>query len=369
MNKLFKDKYSRLELAIYTVGWIILFSFPILTQSYDVLTGKLDTYHWGPILKSLELTLPIFIMFVINDRLLLPLLFFGRRNKIWYIIAIVGLFVILWSIQTPPHLHHPDAGEIAKRRPPTVDMFHVVLLILELCVVFANFAMKMYVKSMRRDMAMLKIQTENIQTELESLKYQISPHFLMNTLNNIQSLIEIDPQRACHTIQELSKMMRYLLYDNDSANVSLMKEIDFMRHFIGLMKIRYPDSVRIDADFPTNDFGVMVPPLLFVSFIENAFKYGVSYSGDSFIDISLTIADDRLNFRCSNSINRKNSATSDNKRKGIGIENVRRRLDLIYGSRYELSITDNEHVYIVEMQLPVNRTKTELKHDTLHCRR
>lgn len=359
MSRLFKDKYSRLELAIYTVGWIILLSFPILTQSYDVLTGKLDAFHWGPILKTLELTLPILIMFVINDRLLLPLLFFGRRNKIWYVTAIVGLFVILWCIQTPPPLHHHDAEEIARRRPPTVDMFHIVLLILELCVVFANFAMKIYVKSMRRDMAMLKIQTENVQTELESLKYQISPHFLMNTLNNIQSLIEIDPQRACHTIQELSKMMRYLLYDNDSANVSLIKEIEFMRHFIDLMKIRYPDSVRIYSDFPSNDPGVMIPPLLFVSFIENAFKYGVSYSDESFINVSLTVTDDRLNFRCSNSINRRRSASSGHKRRGIGIENVRRRLDLIYGSRYELSITDNERVYTVEMKLPVNRIKNQ----------
>lgn len=365
---MFRDKYSRLELAIYSVGWIILFSFPLLTQSYDVLTGKLEAFHWKPILKTLELMLPIFIMFVVNDRLLLPMLFFGRRNKIWYIAAIVAMLVVLWCIQTPPP-HHHEAGEIARRRPPTVDMFHIVLLILELCVIFANFAMKMYVKSMRRDMAMLKIQTENIQTELESLKYQISPHFLMNTLNNIQSLIEIDPQRACHTVQELSKMMRYLLYDNDSANVSLAKEIDFMHHFIGLMKIRYPDNVRIDADFPADDSGVMIPPLLFISFIENAFKYGVSYSGESFIDVSLKVSDDRLLFRCSNSINGKKTASAGRKRRGIGIENVRRRLDLIYGTGYELSISDNGSVYIVVMQLPVNRIKTEPDHDTLHSRR
>lgn len=353
-RKIFQDKYSRLELAIYIVSWAFLFSIPLVTQIYDVLAGKIESFHWGPILKSLELTLPIFIMFVINNRVLLPLLFFGRKNKIWYIAALIGLFVILWCIQTPPP--HPNADELARHKP-RFDMFHIVLLIIELCVIFANFAIKVYVKSMRRDMAMLKIQTENIQTELESLKYQISPHFLMNTLNNIQSLIEIDPQRACHTIQELSKMMRYLLYDNDSAKVPLMKEIDFMRHFIALMKIRYPDNVRIDADFPDNDSGVMLPPLLFISFIENAFKYGVSYSGDSFIEISLALTEDWLNFRCSNSINRKNSATSDHRRKGIGIENVRRRLDLIYASRYDLKITDDDNVYTIDMRLPINRTK------------
>ena len=235
--------------------------------------------------------------------------------------------------------------------PAPSAMFHITSLIIQLCVVLANFGIKLYIQSIRREMLMLNIQNEKMLQEVEALKYQISPHFLMNTLNNIQSLIATSPDAAYNTIQRLSKMMRYLLYDNNAQSVPLRNEVEFLRNFIDLMKIRYPSTLNICAEFPGNETDVNVPPLLFVSFIENAFKHGVSYTEESIITVSIGIDDSMLTFYCAN-INAKDSSKKKNDG-GIGLKNARRRLDLIYGDEYELAISDTDMMYIVELKFPV----------------
>lgn len=348
-NTYAKDKYSRLELCIYAVSWAVVFILPFAVEAYDMLSGNSDTYHFGPVLGTECILLTIFGLFLLNNFVLLPYLFFKDR-KVWYFVSLIVCFMVLWWLQVRPEPHHIVPRPANVPRPP-FDMFHLTNLIIELCVVLANFAIKVYVHSMRREVVMLNIQNDKMQNELESLKYQISPHFLMNTLNNIQSLIESDPSRAYFTIQELSRMMRYLLYENNTPTVSLQKEVDFMAHFIELMKIRYPDTVQVSARFPVECSAVMVPPLLFISFIENAFKHGVSYKGESMISVNLSVEHGHLLFKCANSKKEQNPRTDV--RKGLGIDNVRRRLQLIYGDDYDLKITDNGLLYIVEFDLPM----------------
>ncbi|MCF0202221.1 MAG: histidine kinase [Bacteroidaceae bacterium] len=361
------DKYTRLELTIYAVGWTIVFCLPLLMQTFEVLSGESYGYRWDRIVRSIQMLMPMLLLFVLHDTVLLPHLFLKRKKGLYFLTLAVA-FVLLWYIQEPPmpnpHINPQmmepgfvPEGPRGRPLPRPIqhgpfDMFHIMHLIIGLCIVFANFGIKLYIQSLRRDVQMLNIQNEKMLQELQSLKYQISPHFLMNTLNNIQSLIETSPATALSTIQQLSKMMRYLLYDNNTQSVPLDKEVEFMRNFINLMRIRYPDTVKISADFPEDGGGVCIPPLLFVSFIENAFKYGVSYTDESVISVKLTMEDSRLIFRCANFIspdaNRRRTGT------GIGIKNVRRRLDLIYGDRYSLEISESDGMFIVEMKLPVD---------------
>lgn len=343
------DKYSRLEILIYATCWLLIFILPFAVETYDVMSGNRERFNIMPILGTEWILFPIFLLFLLNNFVLLPELFFKDR-KVWYFAVLIVCFVVLWWLQDRPEPRH--LGPRPEMAPgPPIDMFHITNLIIELCVLLANFAIKVYVHSLRRDVLMLNIQKDKIQTELESLKYQISPHFLLNTLNNIQSLIESDPSRAYYTIQGLSRMMRYLLYENNTATVSLQKEVDFMTNFIDLMKIRYPDTVQVSAQFPVDCAGVMVPPLLFISFLENAFKHGVSYKGESIISINISLEHDHLLFKCANSKQAQKPKSAE--RKGLGIENVRRRLQLIYGEDYELKITDTEHLYVVEIDLPL----------------
>lgn len=359
MHKLCKirDKYSLLEIAIYIVIWVILFCVPLLSDFYDLLTGEIKSIHWKPVFNHWVTMTPILLLFFLNNSVLLPQLFWKRR-KILYFLVLTIFLTLLWHIQTPPPPHHEEMEVIRQGtlhsppRPHTpLDFFHLLNLVLEVCVLLANFGVKLYIQSLRRDVQMLNVQNEKMVQELKSLKYQINPHFLMNTLNNIQSLIEIAPERAQKTIQYLSRLMRYMLYDNNAQSVSLQKEIDFMNYFIELMRIRYPETVKISADFPTDNDGVNIPPLLFISFLENAFKYGVSYTEESLISVKLHKDNTHLFFSCANYI----SPETIEKKKdgGIGIKNVQRRLDLIYGENYQLNISQQHNRYLVEMKLPI----------------
>ena len=172
----------------------------------------------------------------------------------------------------------------------------------------------------------------------------------MNTLNNIHALVDIDPEQAKNTIVELSKLMRYVLYDGSRPTIPLSKETEFLKHYIGLMRLRYSDSVRIEVDIPDETPDVQVPPLLFVSFVENAFKHGISYQSESFIMVSLNVREGYISFSCINS----KHETNQDPHSGIGLENTRKRLRLLYQDNYTFNINENAKTYEVLLKIPVN---------------
>jgi len=206
-----------------------------------------------------------------------------------------------------------------------------------------------YVESRRKERRMKELEAENTKQQLESLRYQINPHFLMNTLNNIHALVDIDPEKAKESIEVFSKMMRVLLYEGDAPTIPLAKELDFIVHFISLMRLRYPeDAVQIETSFPQDPSGVVVPPLVMASFVENAFKHGISYSTASFIRIKVALQDGKVIFHCSNSYH----PSEEDSRHGIGLDNVMKRLSLLYGKGYVLSTDVEEGRYNVLMAIP-----------------
>ncbi len=192
-------------------------------------------------------------------------------------------------------------------------------------------------------------------TELSFLKHHISPHFFMNTLNNIHALVDIDREEAKNAIIKLSHMMRYLLYESDIQKVSLRKEIDFINSYIELMRLRYDEyNLKVETEYPDNADTVTVPSSLFLSFIENAFKYGVHPRIRSVIKISLSVSaqNDRLTFRVVNSLWDVTPNLTEST--GIGLENVRKRLDLIYRDSYTLDIGSADNLYEVPLTIPVS---------------
>ena len=212
-----------------------------------------------------------------------------------------------------------------------------------------NLGVKLYFKSRNDQKKLKQLEQENLQQQLEYLKYQINPHFFMNTLNNIHALVDIDPEKAKDTILELSKMMRFILYEGDKKGVPLSKEFEFIRTYVQLMRLRYTDKVRISVDLPAEAPDKVVPPLMLISFIENAFKHGISYQRESFIDIKVEISD-KLFFFCRNS-----KADKPNEEKGgVGLQNVKQRLNLLYDNNYTLNIQDETDVYSVELTIPLN---------------
>jgi len=226
------------------------------------------------------------------------------------------------------------------------DLVAIVILILMLGM---NLGVKLYFRQRSDRQRLTELEKQNLEQQLEYLKYQINPHFLMNTLNNIHALVDIDAERAKESIVELSKIMRFVLYEGSQPTVPLSRELAFTQDYIRLMRMRVTDRVKINVEMPEAPANSQLPPMVLITFVENAFKHGVSYRQPSFIDIKVTIDNDQLHFTCRNS---KIPRTED-QHGGVGLQNVRQRLDLIYGKKYTLSIDDTPSEYNISLILPL----------------
>ena len=197
-----------------------------------------------------------------------------------------------------------------------------------------------------------ELEKEKLNSELAFLKNQISPHFFFNTLNNIYSLIGIDQNDAQEAVHKLSKLMRYLIYDSEKGHSKLSEEVVFMANYIDLMRLRLSSKVSLSVTLPDDCRDIAIPPLLFISFVENAFKHGVSYREKSFIDINMTIEENHIRFLTVNSIGTSSNA-EDSQYGGIGLENVKKRLALLYPGKHVLKAEKSEEKYIVELVLDI----------------
>jgi LytS/YehU family sensor histidine kinase len=306
--------------------------------------------------------LPFLLLILIHHFLLTPLI---RKKLPLYIGLTIALLILFgaWALQSgnPPQGPPPEPwqNEMVPPKPPEPGPEpqrgsrplkpEVMRLITGILLVGVDLGVYFYVESRRKERRMKELEAENTKQRLESLRYQINPHFLMNTLNNIHALVDIDPEKAKESIEEFSKMMRILLYEGESPTIPLARELDFIEHFISLMRLRYPEeAVRIETVLPEDCSGAAVPPLVMASFVENAFKHGVSYSEPSFIRLKVDIQDGKVLFRCSNSAH----PAEGDERHGIGLENIRKRLTLLYGDAYTLTIDEDGGRYDVLMAIP-----------------
>ncbi len=201
-------------------------------------------------------------------------------------------------------------------------------------------------KQRRRDMD--KLQKEKISNELLFLKQQINPHFLFNALNSIYSLVLPHSDSASDSLLKLASILRYMLYETDKEMVSLEKELEIAEDYIALQKLKFNDTTKVTFNVVGQVIGHNIEPLIIVPFLENAFKYGADNITDSFIDINVTMQESYFNLDISNKVvvHRDNGESS-----GIGIANVRRRLDLIYQNNYTLDINEQEGVFSVKLRL------------------
>ena len=250
-----------------------------------------------------------------------------------------------------------DKQKYKEHEPPVIlGQADIIGALVQIGLLSLNLGVKLFFKNEQDQKDMQELEKKNLKQQLEYLKYQINPHFFMNTLNNIHALVDIDPEKAKTTIVELSKMMRYVLYEGDKNLIPLQKEIEFLHNYVLLMKLRYPDKVNVDVDIPENFPDGQIPPLLLITFVENAFKHGVSYKQKSFINISMDSENGNLLFKCLNSKKKPSNANGKIPSEGgVGLKNVKQRLDLIYADDYCLTITDSEKTYEVLLCLPIKK--------------
>ena len=203
----------------------------------------------------------------------------------------------------------------------------------------------------RNELARNQLEAYQLSTEIKFLKSQINPHFLFNTLNNLFSMAQAKGNDdLADGISKLSGMMRYMIYDSNAESVPLNKEIAYLEECITLNKLRYADNeAKVTFDYPAKPGGIAIAPMLFIPFVENAFKHGVAIGKTSAIDIALIISDQKLIFTC---VNPKTGAKKmDDEKSGIGLENVKRRLELLYPDKHTLRISDDDRKYFVVLEI------------------
>jgi LytS/YehU family sensor histidine kinase len=191
------------------------------------------------------------------------------------------------------------------------------------------------------------LQEEKRNAEVSFLRSQINPHFIFNTMNNIYSLVYHQSEKALPAIEKLSGIMRYVMKDNDGEKIELTKEIDYLKDFIELQSLRSVGEANVKFDIEGNTEGKMIAPLLLVPFVENGFKHGVVNDDENPFLINLIIEKNKLFFQCSNKIavGRKDESS------GIGLQNVKRRLELLYADQYHLNIDHSEKYYTITLNI------------------
>lgn len=367
----------RKEHIIYTLMWIALYLSPLMGIYMRMSGNPHIVFSWDEIINAWEFNTVWIVLFAIHNFLLVPLLIIKRRTGLYAALAVALLVAAMFTLSAirPSHrmMHHaPQRYECCrynckcsemkalKRQPPQkreggpLMMFRpgeMVAFFGGLLLMGMNLGVKLYFRSQEATKAITQIEKHALERQLQYLKYQVNPHFFMNTLNNIHALVDIDPERAKTSIVELSKLMRYVLYEGNNKLTSLSREVQFLRNYVQLMSMRYTGNVSICLDVPEVLPDSMLPPLLLVIFVENAFKHGISYRTKSFVEISLQPHGDRLLFSCRNS--RPEIKHDENMKGGVGLSNVRRRLDLLFPDDYTLDIKETDDTYTVKLEIPL----------------
>lgn len=392
----------RKEHTIYSAIWAMLYASPVINIYTRMAGNPRITFSWTEILHAWEYTSTWLVMFAIHNFLLLPLLLRKRKTGTYlclsFLILLTGMFITY--LNRPMHKNRYKtrmeaewkADSLAyervaavrlgdgrycspqnpmRRKPldfqpidplPMLGPGELVAFFGGLLLMGMNLGVKLYFMSQRDRERQKIIDQRNLEQQMEYLKYQVNPHFFMNTLNNIHALVDIDPERAKTTIVELSKMMRHILYEGSKKLIPLTREMEFLNLYVQLMRLRYTRKVHINVDVPPQLPELKLPPLMLIIFVENAFKHGISYREESFIDIKLRVENKRLLFSCCNS--KPTQVQRTNEKGGMGLQNVRQRLELLYDDDYTLDISDGEKTYEVKLDIPMQTRLPDAEAET-----
>lgn len=331
-----------IEVACHVLTWSYIFLSPLLFKR------TYETVDWQRYLHISFLPFCTCVVFYINYFLLIPRFVLRHKGIKWFVLFNVLIYLICQLLielhvlftepvqpEVPmfverivhrPHEHFPDGG------PPKI-LFIFRGFITFVFAVAASVSLRLSFQWRSSEEARARAELGRSQAELMNLKNQVNPHFLLNTLNNIYALTTFDTAKAQQAIMELAKMLRYMLYENQTERVSLAKEVEFLQCYVALMRLRiyHNVDVQVNIHIPQNE-EVPIAPLIFISLVENAFKHGISPTEPSFVHITLDATSQHLRFCCVNSNFPKSK--KDRSPGGIGLKHVDSRLKMSYPGRY-----------------------------------
>jgi len=322
----------------------------------------INSIDWGRVVGDWTHLFFYFIVFLVNIYILVPKFLFHKKRS-QYVLIVTGIILMVTIIDmlihpgfAPPRIH--GIGMPPEDIQPGLLVPHSLVptffnnLITGILIIGTGAAFELEYKWLNEEKLRKDIEKEQLKTNLALLRHQVSPHFFMNTLNNIHSLIEIDSEKAQDAVARLSTLMRYLLHDSAGNTIELKKEIEFINSFILLMQLRHSDEVEVTVVIPDQVPDIKIPPMLFISLLENAFKHGVSYPQKSYIYFELRISSTFLTCIIKNSKN-KSAANFQGDYSGIGLDNIKDSLKLLYEDNFQLSILDKESEFEVDLKIPI----------------
>ncbi len=343
MNNIIKRNFQNKYTVI--IVHILLWSMILVAPYFFMDREKI--FNWDMFIRSIPDMLGLLLIFYINYFILIDkLLFKGKPYQfIFYnIILLVAMLALMHygndfirTLSSPP----------MRRRRMRVSpwLFVIKNATTLITMVGLSAALKMSFRWFIVENERKELEKAKTDAELKNLKNQISPHFLLNTLNNIYALIAFDPDKAQQAVLDLSKLLRHMLYDNEKTYVPLHQEISFVKNYIELMRLRLSDNVALDAQIDADQNSTTpIAPLIYISLIENAFKHGISSSKPSFIAFRISEKPDGIIEFVSKNSNYPKSI-SDKSGSGIGLELVRKRLDFIYPDSYDWKIENENNIY------------------------
>jgi len=333
-----KKRLSYIYVSAHILIWVLLFLLPFALPPYD--SVRLNTrfiVYWATWVLERAGIFYIFYIYVIR-----------RHLKPGSFLKFIGVSLIIYILYI--------GFEIAINYPISLftypkDKFDITSKIFSSMFVNAFFiAFALFISMLESWFTAQRyrqeVERERLESELKMLRFQVNPHFLFNTLNNIHTLVYKKSDKAPEAVLKLSSLMRYMLYEADGERVSLSKELEYLDNFVELQKLRFNSSRQVTMKIDGEPEGYEIAPLLLIPFIENAFKHGTRSSKATTIDISISIHNGKLTFICQNDTFPESGSDINS---GIGLANVRKRLDLMYSGHYQLDIDKSDHKYYVTL--------------------
>lgn len=340
------DRYRLLRHVVLLLGVFILIFYSGQFPEYSGVTR----YY-----RLLFVYVIMIITFYININMLVPLFFFKNRYIIYllllFLLVEIDLFIMGFFLDnffdSIQHLHYDRSAE-------KEDTYRGVITIA--AVILVTTMIKLFQRWVHDNEKITELNNITLTMELSELRNQINPHFLFNMLNGIKALVRTDQEKAVIIIMKLSEFLRYQLYENNEEKILLKSEIVFLTNFLDLEKLRR-DNLSVDIspskDDPLIFRSIFIPPNLFTTFVENAVKHSVNITGaESYIRININIEKDKLYFTCINSIDPE-YIPSKGKSNGLGLANIKRRLELLYGENHSLEINVSKKEYNVKLIIPL----------------
>lgn len=349
------------EVFMHVLAWLFVFASPLIFNHGQTHINFKDY------VRGCFMPLMMFVVFYTNYFVLVPKLFMHNRRQLFFVVEVILIAATVICIQEvfANFMPAPNLKPHELKKVPAHWLFVTRDIVAMSIVAIFGFATRLSRSWHKAENARREAELGKRNAELKNLRNQISPHFLLNTLNNIYALTMFDTEKAQKAIQELSRLLRYLLYDNQSQLIPLSKEVDFLKSYINLMRMRTAANVEIDVkiDGDINE-RLKIAPLLFMSLVENAFKHGINASEKSFINISLSSTSDGVvDFFCENSNFPKN--TKELSPGGIGLPNLAQRLESIYPQHYhwQKGTSEDGKKYISHL---VIQTQNDNEHNMRH---